>query len=188
MTTAVIKKRCMNTSNGVPPITTGRGSSLDTGPWLEKLAPGLWQKGDFCGYDPLSERLCFFSKSRQSIDDFIDLFQCLDGDAPALIAVTLDDSGQSMIIVRPGQKARLSRIDGKKKTIRLYEVEPNIGDRDEIVDLRFYFENHSIPAKSCKMNNQVTLLNGKWSKLSSSHVADTDASKLRIKAELIRQP
>lgn len=56
----------------------------------------------------------------------------------------------------------MSRMFGVKKLGRSSDIEPVLGENDDMMDLRFVFEDKNDLEKAGKINSMVTLQIGEW--------------------------
>ncbi len=159
---------------------------LDARAWLGKC--GIDVKDDeFLGYDPLREMLYFYSPHPSSSDLLVALFSTLDGQSPPHVIVTSSEGkGQSRLIAKAGQKASIFREVGDKEPFRSFEIEPTLGETEDIVDLRFFYENKTDTKESCVVNSMATLQVGEWLEVASGTLGDGKSIPLRLKAEVYR--
>ncbi len=159
---------------------------LDVRDWLRKIGV-IAAETDFGGYDPISERIYLHSKTEEAMDRFESLFMTLGPDDPAMVITTLEGShGQTRLLVRAGQKAEISRVAGEKSIQRLLEIEPTIGETDELIDMRLFFDDVADPQKVTRLNTAATLTNGKPLELLSGTADDGGKGSLRITGEVYR--
>lgn len=159
---------------------------LDAGKWFESLGLRKERVDDLIGYDPLTECLFVYSSSREFVEHFEGLLMRLDGDGPPHSVVTFAGIGQSRLTVRSGQRASLSRNAGEKDGTRCLEIEPTIGESGDIMDLRFFFDDRTDPARMIHLNSSVTLNIGEWSEVAAGKLGEGEKSPSRVKAEMFR--
>jgi len=160
---------------------------LDASEWIGKLAPYLKGHGEFYGYDPMINRLYFFTRNRQGVEQFSMGFALTDGDIPPLVVVSFDGAGQTRLVGKSGQKATPTRGVDPKAVKRSIEIEPTIGESDELVDLRLDHCDETDPQRTTHVNTAVTLQDGKPLMLLDITPNDGKKSSLRVKAEVTRE-
>jgi len=156
------------------------GRAFDLRDFL-KNAGLVLNQDDFAGFDPISGTIFFYSDSETEMDKFEQLFMPSCILTPKLLKLTLDGPGQSMLMARSGQKAALTRKIADDKVTRLIEIEPTIGENDDIIDLRLNYENHG---ESVLKHNTATTLQVDRSQ--NLLLGNDDKPMLRARAEIIR--
>ena len=163
---------------------------LDATEWLRKgvlnLAGNLELRGSFVGYDPIGQRFYFYSSNQTAVEMVSQLLTPMCNHRPALLGVTLDGVGQTRLIGKSGQKASLERITGKETVERSFEIEPTIGENDDVMDLRFVFEDRTDAKKITEINSSNTLSVGKPLEVFSDMGADRETRSLRLMGEVLR--
>ncbi len=163
---------------------------LDATEWLRKtvvnLGGNLDSSGSFAGYDPIGQRLYFYSPNQTAVDIVSQFLAPMCNLRPALLEVALDWAGQERLIGKSGQKATLERIGDGETTLRWFEIEPTIGENDDMMDLRFVFEDRADPKKVTEINSSNTLSMGKPLDVFSSKGSDGEIRSLRVMGKLLR--
>lgn len=159
---------------------------LDARAWVEKIAPYLKNGENFIGYDPLFERLYFYSPKQglaESFDQAFTPFCSLPW--PKLIAATVDGKRQTRLVAKSGQKASLTRNSDEKSELLSMEIEPTSGENDEIIDMRLDYSDEENPNATTCLKTSATLTAGKPLELLSGATEDGGKSSLRLKAEIL---
>jgi hypothetical protein len=143
---------------------------------------------DFVGYDPLTQRIFIFSNSERLLDMFEQLYSYICSRRPAMLVATLDGNGQTRLVTRSGQLCRLKRTVAGDKEIRLLEIEPTIGEMNDLIDLRLCYRDESMAQQKQSITTAVTLSTGHALELISGCAGDAKKSSLSVKAEVIQVP
>lgn len=161
---------------------------LDATEVLRKVALnlGVDLSGGFAGYDPIEQRLYFYSQNQNAVDLVSQYMPMGCNLRPALVGVTLEGSGQERLIAKSGQKASLERIGGEETTLRRLEIEPTIGENDDVMDFRFVFEDREDARKVTQINSCNTLSEGKPLEIFSAKGSDGETRSLRLMGEVLR--
>lgn len=116
--------------------------------------------GSFAGYDPRSRCVFLFTKEVGEVDKFEQLFSsgCL---LPIKhIEICMSGRGETRLITRSGQKSALSRTVGGGNPIRLLEIEPVIGERDNLLDLHFIYRDGPKESPMKAIQSAITIKSG----------------------------
>lgn len=163
---------------------------LDATEWFRKVVPNLGENldssGSFAGYDPIGQRLYFYSPSQRMVDSMRQYVMQMCNLHPALVRVALDGIGQTRLIGKSGQKASLKRIVDKETIRRSLEIEPLIGENDDVVDLRFKFEDRADARKISEINSSNSLSDGKALEILTGKWPDGEVRSLRMTTEILR--
>lgn len=163
---------------------------LDATEWLRKVmlisGGNLDSSGSFAGYDPIGQRLYFYSPSQEAVDVAREYLIPMCNRRPALVRVTLDGIGQTRLIVRSGQKASLERVVDQETIRRSLEIEPTIGENDDMVDLRFKFEDRADAKKISETNSSTSFSTGKALEIITGKWPDGEVRSLRVTGEILR--
>lgn len=146
-------------------------------------------ENDFVGFDPLNGRIFMFSKDKDEIDKFEQIFEpfcCLQ--APENVAVTLHDNGQKRLMGRSGQKASLKSARLETKQTSDLEIEPTSNGEGTLVDLRVLYEEKSGKEVAKGFNTSATLITGEFLEIMTSKSPDGSDSAMKIKAEILEVP
>lgn len=163
------------------PVWDLRGLTRDQGLDLKDGA-------DFVGYDPLTQRIFIFSNSEHLLDMFEQLYSYICSRRPAMLVATLDGNGQTRLVTRSGLLCRLKRTLAGDKELRLLEIEPIIGEMNDLIDLRLCYRDESMAQQKQSITTAVTLSNGRALELISGGAGDATKSSLSVKAEVIQVP
>ena len=115
---------------------------------------------DFAGYDPVSLRIFVYSKDEATLEKFALMFTPTCNLQPHLIAVTLEGTGQTRLVVSSGCKDYINRLQGKKKILRKLDVEATIGEGYDMIDLKLDYRDQANAASRQAINTAVTLQAG----------------------------
>ncbi len=105
---------------------------------------------------------------------------------PALITASLDGGGRIRLVARSGKKASLKRCVADKPSQRNLEIEPTIGENDNVIDMRLYFEDMVDSQRVTRLDTSTTIMTGKLQELLSGSQETAPKSSLRLKAEVLR--
>jgi hypothetical protein len=155
---------------------------LDAHDWMKSIDPNLPGENDFAGYDPIEERIYFFSPNRTSVDNLSAALSPMCCGRPATVVSTLEGLGQTRLIGKSGSKSTLARILDSKTNTRFLEIEPTVGEYGDVVDFRFDFENRSDPQRITRLNSSATLDDGVSNILFSR--VDDDGAKTSVSAKI----
>lgn len=156
------------------------GRAFDLRDFMKNAGIGV-KPDDFAGFDPIGGTIFFYSDSETELDKFEALFTACCNLLPRALKLTLDGSGQSILMARSGQKAKLLRRIAEDKVSRFLEIEPTIGENDDLIDLRLNYE--TVGESALKLNTATTLQVDR----SQNLLLGTDGKpSLRAKAEIIR--
>lgn len=140
---------------------------------------------DFAGYNPTSATIFLYSDSEHEIDKFEMLFASMGGDRfPALSRLHLEENpGLTVLAACSGRNSSLTRYCTENKLSKCVEIQPVVGEKGDLIDLRIYYEN--------KANKQLGSLFNASSTLSVDQYQDlltgSDGKPLlRAKAEIVR--
>ena len=159
---------------------------LDAREWGMKINAAMMGPDTFIGYDPIAGCLNFYSPDQQKTEDFASLFSVLDGGIRPLVIATLEGAGQVRLVSKSGQKASLTRTtDGKHET-RGFEIEPTIGENDDIIDMRMFFSDKPNPQNAVELNTSFTLNAGQPLEVFSGTGGEAEKTRLTMKAEILR--
>jgi hypothetical protein len=163
---------------------------LDATEWFRKVVPNLGanldSSGSFAGYDPIGQRLYFYSPSQRMVDSMRQYVMQMCNRHPALVHVTLDGIGQTRLIGKSGQKSSLERVVDIETIRRSLEIEPLIGENDDVVDLRFKLEDRADAKKISEINSSNSLSKGKALEILTGKWPDGEVRSLRMTAEILR--
>lgn len=140
---------------------------------------------DFAGYDPIGSTIYFYSGSEREIDKFEALFATLGGDRfPALSRLHLEENpGQTVLAACSGRNSSLTRYGKENKLSKCVEIQPVVGEKGDLIDLRIYYENKANKQLGTLFNASSTLSVGQYQDL----LTGSDGKPLlRAKAEIIR--
>lgn len=154
---------------------------LNANEWVKKRIPDLEMEGAFSAYDPIEERIYFFSPNEVSADKVGAAFSSSSCGGTEFIS-TLTGHGQTRLVCRSGQKMSLSRALNTETNLRHLEIEPTIADSSDLVDFRFSFEDKRDQSQVTRINSNATLQFGKSSELFSA--ADGGAEKTSVSARV----
>jgi hypothetical protein len=143
---------------------------------------------DFVGYDPLTQRIFIFSNSQLLLDRFKQLYYISCCGRSTLLVATFDGNGQSRLVTRSGQRSCLKRTLAGDKEIRLLEIEPTVGEMNELIDMRLCYRDESGTQQKQSINTAVTLSTGRALELISGGAGDAKKTSLSVKAEVIQVP
>lgn len=132
----------------------------------------------FAGYDPLSQRIFMLSDDERELDKFESLFELMCCLPPKLVVVNLNDEGQTRLVTRSGEIARVERVSCNQR-IRSLEIEPTVGENNKILDTRFSYSNTSDLGVSRLISNVVMANSGQSLQLmdvTSGHEAPSSLS------------
>jgi hypothetical protein len=159
-----------------------RHEVLNANEWIKKCIPNLEMEGTFSGYDPIEERMYFFSPNQVSANAVCEAFSTLSCEKNLLIISTLDGQAQTRLIGKSGQKTSLTRPLNTETNIRGLEIEPTIGESEDLIEFRFSFENKEDQQHVTRINSSTLLQVGKFSELFS--VADGGTGKTSVSAKV----
>ena len=94
--------------------------------------------------------------------------------------------GQTRLVGKSGQRAKLTRTNGDKQEMRYLEVEPTVGESDELIDMQLAFSDEADPQRTTHLNLSVTLNGGKPLELITGAAGDGEKGSVRMKAEVLR--
>jgi len=160
---------------------------LDARELIGSIVPGIKGSANFAGYDPISECLYFYSTDERLLDMVEVVFTATCYLSPATVITTLGGIGQTRLVSKSGQKARLSRTMGEKEIKRLLEIEPTIGENGDLLDMRLRFEDEMNPERTTRINTATVLSAGKDKELFSSS-GNGSETKLSLNADVQRIP
>ncbi len=159
---------------------------LESRGWLEKVLPGIKKSGGFAGYDPIEHRLYFYSTDEVQVDSVVSLVMPGCMLRPGLITGTLEGRGKICLVARSGQKASLKRCVADKTVQRSLEIEPTIGDNDNMIDMRLHFEDMVDPQSVTRLDTSTTIMAGKSQELLSGGEDAATKSSFILQAEVLR--
>lgn len=108
---------------------------------------------------------------------------------PVVVITTLEANDiQTRLLSRPGQKAGISRVLGKKSIQRCLEIEPTLNYDEALIDMRLFFEDLANPLRVTHLNSAATLTTGKPLEMLSGTAEEGREVSLRIKGEVYRLP
>ncbi|MDP4624703.1 MAG: hypothetical protein NWT08_06130 [Akkermansiaceae bacterium] len=119
----------------------------------------LRETSGFAGYSPQTERVCVFSMEKAELEKAEQLMPFSCHRAPGMVAVKIEGVRASSLITRAGRAASLIGEITDKKLSRSIEIEPTIGDFDDIIDLRLLIKDENTPIESFALNTSMTLQN-----------------------------
>jgi len=164
------------------------GPVLDVGEDLSRAGIEI-VAGESAGYDLGSQRAYFYSSDRAKLDKFEQICNVSLGD-PMFLAITTRGDGQMRLVARSGQKANLKSTRPDSKFTRIFQIEPTLGHIhsfvEELVDLRFLFEEKSGETLVRSLKSGVNLAPGEFTKIMEGKLPDGGETKMEIKAEEIR--
>ena len=135
------------------------------------------------GYDPMTQRVFLFSKKPEDLDQFEPMFSGGCDRSPKNVVILLEGNGSTRLTSRSGQRAHLTRSFEKARITRSLQIEPTIGENEDLVDLRIDFQNGIKPTLSQAIQSSATLQNDTWLELLSGNSADAKTpASLRAKA------
>ncbi len=164
------------------------GEVLDMREIIRKMGV-LVGENDFVGFDFRSQRVFIFSKDEDVLDMFEQLFTpfcCLP--PPDNVAVTLQETGQRMLIGRSGQKAGMTSTQPETKRTCNFEIEPTSNGDTTLVDLRAFYEEKLGEEVTKNFNTAVTLVAGDFLEIMTTKAPDGTESAMKIKAEIRESP
>ena len=141
---------------------------------------------DFAGYHRATMRAFLISKDEKALDRLEELLTPCDGCLRPLVVVTVEGKGQSRLVVRSGHKDHLTRFQGKKKVVRMLDVEATISEADDIIDLRFDHRDHTNAASGQSLVTGVILQAGVALTVLGVSVPGGKEAPVRVKAEIVR--
>jgi hypothetical protein len=154
--------------------------------WTRNIGIDLKTSSDFAGYDPMTQRVFFFSNSEYLLDMFEQLYSPLCCLRPAMVVMTFEGDGQTRLVSRSGQLCRLKRTVANQKELRFLEIEPTVGEADDLVDMHLDYRDNSIDQRMHALKTAVILRTGKALELISGSTGDTKKSVVSVMAEVIQ--
>jgi len=133
------------------------GSAFDVSKELKAM--GIIVGGDeIAGYDPSTERIFLYSGNATEIDKLTSVFMTFCYDPPTTIEIGLQSRGLTKILGRSGHKITLEATRTDPSRERIFEMEPTVGENDDLVDLRIRFDEIAGEAPVRSLNTSVTLV------------------------------
>jgi len=142
------------------------------------------EAASFAGYDPRSRCVFLFTTDVVDVDRFEQLFSWGCIRSPKHVEVGLDGRGQTRLITRSGYKSCLSRTADRNHSVRLFEIEPVIGEMDDILDLRLDYRDGPIDSPFEKIQSFVTMRSGESINALEAKSDPGAETTLRLKAEI----
>jgi len=140
---------------------------------------------DFAGYNPASATIFLYSDSEHEIDKFEMLFASMGGDRfPALSRLHLEENpGQTVLAACSGRNSSLARYGTENKLSKCVEIQPFVGRKGDLIDLRIHYENKAEKQLGTLFNASSTLSVGQYQDL----LTGSDGKPiLRAKADIVR--
>lgn len=157
---------------------------LNANEWIKESIPGLEMEGTFSGYDPIEERMYFFSPNELTADT-VCMFLSASYCSKAEFISTLSGQGQTRLICKSGKKASLARPLNTETNLLYLEIEPTIGGAGDLADFRFSFENKRDQMQVTRINGDATLQVGKSSELFSATGGGAERASVSAKLEIL---
>ncbi len=139
---------------------------------------------DFAGYDPLMQKMFFYTDDETRMDMFEALLMpgCIL--QTKHVVVSVEGIGQSRLVTRSGLKSSLTRsLSGKDS--RSMEIEPTIGEENDLVDLRLVYLDEPDPKHKQAITTALTLHAGKFAEIMGGSGNGAVTKPLRVKAEIL---
>lgn len=159
------------------------GSVISLNEILKKNGLNL-KDGDFAGFDPTVGQVFLHSSDKMELDKFESLFEIYHHRRVSHSAITFRGNGRMRLVARSGRIAKLKSTDPASKHSRLLEIEPTIGENNDLVDLRLLFEEKSGEEMIRSLNTSTTLLTGKFVELLKDTRSDKTGTSMEFKAEV----
>ena len=130
------------------------GNALDLTGFVEGWGIPLDKSSGFAGYDPLTQRIFVFTKSKSDLDIVEQIFVFGCDSHPKVIATSINGSGMIRLLARSGIRASL------QNSTRSFTIEPVIGDSDELIDSHITMKDEPAPKLSFSFETSMTLRAG----------------------------
>ncbi len=140
---------------------------------------------DFAGYDPKTKCVFMYSSEAGELDKFQQLVIIYECSHVSSLAITSRGDGEMRLMSRSGMKSLLVGRAFKSNHSRSIEIEPNIGENNTIIDLRYFYSEKVGEKVIHSLESSSSLEAGKFLKVFEKEQVDGSKKSMELKAELL---